>query len=318
MQSTPTRYYSHGKLLLSGEYLILDGAEGLALPTKPGQYLEVSPNPDGVLRFTSTDEQGLPWFRATIPPKAIAKAATDASYDPEKAIEHTNDAGVAKTLVKMLIAICRERPSLFETAQGLDLNSHLEFPRDWGLGSSSTFINNLAQWSQTDPYDILKSSLGGSGYDIACAGSETPLTYRLDKGVPVVRKASFDPSFKNQLYFIHLNKKQNSRQGIASYRALAQRPDKAIAEANEITAAMLQSEDLTEFGRLLDQHEALIGNLLGIKTVKEEHFPDFEGHLKSLGAWGGDFIMAATAQDPTAYFKARGFHTIMPYRDMML
>ncbi|MBL7472998.1 GYDIA family GHMP kinase [Robertkochia sediminum] len=318
MQNNATRYYSHGKLLLSGEYLILDGATGLALPTKAGQHLEAIPNSDRVFRFTSTNEKGDTWFRASISPQRILEGVESGQNKYSEAIEDTTDTGVAKTLVKMLMAICEVQPGLFDKAPGLDLNSHLEFPRDWGLGSSSTFINNLAQWSQTDPYAILKKSLGGSGYDIACAASETPLTYRLNKGVPVITEAIFDKPFKDQLYFIHLNKKQNSRQGIASYRALAQRPEKAIAEASEITKAMLSSEDLAAFGELLDRHETLIGKLLDIKTVKEEHFPDFEGHLKSLGAWGGDFIMAATEKDPSSYFKDRGYHTIVPYRDMIL
>jgi hypothetical protein len=38
MQKT---FYSNGKLLITGEYLILDGAKGLALPTKMGQNLSV-------------------------------------------------------------------------------------------------------------------------------------------------------------------------------------------------------------------------------------------------------------------------------------
>ena len=34
-------FYSNGKLLITGEYLVLDGAKALALPTKYGQYLTV-------------------------------------------------------------------------------------------------------------------------------------------------------------------------------------------------------------------------------------------------------------------------------------
>ena len=39
-------YYSNGKLLLSGEYAILDGAEGWAIPTK----FESTGQPQGVRR----------------------------------------------------------------------------------------------------------------------------------------------------------------------------------------------------------------------------------------------------------------------------
>lgn len=34
-------FYSNGKLLLSGEYAVLDGALSLAVPTKYGQLLSV-------------------------------------------------------------------------------------------------------------------------------------------------------------------------------------------------------------------------------------------------------------------------------------
>ena len=48
------RFYSNGKLLLSGEYLILDGATGLALPTKTGQEMLVSTfNSEGILFWES-------------------------------------------------------------------------------------------------------------------------------------------------------------------------------------------------------------------------------------------------------------------------
>ena len=37
------KYYSNGKLLITGEYVVLDGAKALALPTKFGQYLIIEP-----------------------------------------------------------------------------------------------------------------------------------------------------------------------------------------------------------------------------------------------------------------------------------
>ena len=37
-------FYSNGKLLISGEYFVLDGAKCLALPCKKGQLLKIKPN----------------------------------------------------------------------------------------------------------------------------------------------------------------------------------------------------------------------------------------------------------------------------------
>jgi hypothetical protein len=55
-----------------------------------------------------------------------------------------------------------------------------------------------------------------------------------------------------------------------------------------------------------------------MKTIKESLFPDFNGIIKSLGAWGGDFVLAIAKENPTDYFKERGFKTIVSYKDMIL
>jgi hypothetical protein len=55
-----------------------------------------------------------------------------------------------------------------------------------------------------------------------------------------------------------------------------------------------------------------------MKTVKEALFPDFKGVLKSLGAWGGDFILAISKENPKDYFASKGYETIIPYSEMIL
>jgi len=59
-------FYSNGKLLLSGEYAILDGAKGLAVPTKFGQSLLVKSTEDSTLTWTSIDTDGETWFSAKL------------------------------------------------------------------------------------------------------------------------------------------------------------------------------------------------------------------------------------------------------------
>lgn len=56
------KFNSHGKLLLTGEYVILSGALALAIPTKYGQSLEVVPNNKNKLFWKSIDEKGNVWF----------------------------------------------------------------------------------------------------------------------------------------------------------------------------------------------------------------------------------------------------------------
>ena len=59
-------YYSNGKLLITGEYLVLDGAKALALPTKYGQYLTVTSGTNQEIHWTSFDNDNSIWFQETI------------------------------------------------------------------------------------------------------------------------------------------------------------------------------------------------------------------------------------------------------------
>ena len=88
------KFYSHGKLLISGEYAVLDGALALAVPTRFGQHMSVRENNSGILSWTSLDENGNAWFRelcgirwwgASSNDRADAGAANDEqdARDPE-------------------------------------------------------------------------------------------------------------------------------------------------------------------------------------------------------------------------------------------
>ena len=56
-------FYSHGKLLLSGEYVVLDGALSLAIPTKYGQSLIIQTIEEPLLSWKSFDEAKNVWFK---------------------------------------------------------------------------------------------------------------------------------------------------------------------------------------------------------------------------------------------------------------
>ena len=57
-------FYGRGKLLLSGEYLVLDGAEALALGLQVGQRMRVEDVPGDGLEWKSTEKDGSVWFSA--------------------------------------------------------------------------------------------------------------------------------------------------------------------------------------------------------------------------------------------------------------
>ncbi|WP_248723967.1 GYDIA family GHMP kinase [Seonamhaeicola sp. ML3] len=301
-------YFSHGKLLITGEYLVLDGAQALAIPTKYGQSLEIETIPESSIYWESIDLNGSIWFK------------TEIKIAPNGDLKSAQNDVVTERLIEIFNAIKTQKPDFFGIEGGYSIKTVLDFPKNWGLGTSSTLINNLSNWADINAFKLLDLTFGGSGYDIACAQNDGPIIYKtIPKGQPEVETTPFNPIFKEDLYFIHLNKKQNSRDGIAYYRAQQKEALKdVILEINAITSKMVSCRDLNEFQDLMDKHETIIANITNQTPVKEQLFKDFNGSIKSLGAWGGDFIMAACDTNPTNYFTNKGFETIIPYSAMVL
>jgi mevalonate kinase len=299
-------FYSNGKLLLTSEYLVLDGAKALALPTKFGQDLTVEIGANQEIHWTSFDYDHDIWFESALSFHDI-KAKVSFENQPEK-----------NTLIKILHEAFLLHPNYLNNSDGYHVETQLGFPRKWGLGTSSTLINNIAQWLQIDAFTLLKNSFGGSGYDIACAQNDTAILYRLLDGLPKVEKISFEPQCVSNLYFVYLNQKQNSKSAIASYYAKSNRVEELIPYFDSITEDILQKNDFINLSLLLKKHETKMSEVLSLTTIQDQLFSDFNGTIKSLGAWGGDFVLVVAAENPTAYFKEKGYETILRYAEMIL
>ena len=212
----------------------------------------------------------------------------------------------------------QDRPKFLSFGNGYNSITKLYFPKDWGLGTSSTLINNIANWAQVDPHELLTNTFGGSGYDVACAQYDSVISYQLLNGIANVRTVNFNPKFKDCLYFVYLNKKQNSREGIKHYQANKEHSKSALSEVDEITKKMIICDDLEIFESLINSHETIISNITKQTPIKQLLFNDFNGSIKSLGAWGGDFVLVTSRSNPKDYFKSKGFETIIPYGEMVL
>ena len=305
-------YYYHGKLLLTGEYFVLDGATALAVPTKLGQRFRVSTLEErgpGNLQWniyrTRREDTSRHWL--SLP---AGEEATD------------RDDPVRDGLYRLLAAAERLRPGSTKLLHGKRVNCYLEFDETWGLGSSSTLVAFLGEYLEVDPYALLAGWFGGSGYDIACARADGPLRYRrVAVGLkPTVVPVDWQPDWLGQTYFVHRNQKQNSREGIRAYR-VAKKRVRYLEVITKLTQALLISDSLTEALNTVFIHESVVARTLGLPSVQQELFPDFPGRIKSLGAWGGDFVWALS-EEPTekvrAYFNERGYPTFIPYHDMVL
>ena len=308
-----SRYYSNGKLLITGEYVVLDGAKALAVPTKYGQDLTVKTIQEPQIVWRSFTCNGECWFEAVFDLPKIR--LTQANFNSNEEGGHEQ---IAETLQDLLREARKLNPEFLNTQSGYMVTTNLSFPRDWGLGSSSTLINNIAQWANIDPFTLLWNAFSGSGYDIACAKNDSPILFRNSNNEPHIATVDFNPSFANQLFFVHLNQKQNSREGIQQYRKFKDDKDTVISRITDISLEILKAQSIEEFERLILEHEELISSVVGVLPIKQKLFPDYFGQIKSLGAWGGDFILATGNELTPMYFKQRGYLTTITYSDMIL
>jgi len=295
--------YSSGKVLLTGEYIILNGALSLASPTKFGQHLKFEENQSNLINWKSFNYDGNIWFECSIKNENLE-------------IKSTSSKKISNTLIKIINHIRDYNPS-FLKENGSDILTNLTFDKNWGLGSSSTLISNLAKLSGVDPYILNNKIFSGSGYDIACADSISPIVYQLNKDQKTIDEVSFKPSFYEKIYFIYLNNKQSSISEIENYNK-NRASDSIIKEISNITSTILQCNSIEEFNKLIVSHELIISKLISKSTVKETLFKDFNGSIKSLGAWGGDMIMATSYDDPNKYFREKGYSTILKFDELLV
>ncbi|MDG2455084.1 MAG: GYDIA family GHMP kinase [Bacteroidia bacterium] len=306
-------FFSHGKLLVTGEYVVLDGALSLAIPTKYGQRMEVEfseSDTDNTLTWYSIDSDGETWYREEF---LIEHNDTQRSQSVRlNPTELCNLNTVSDSLVKILNEACKGN-SWFLGGGSYTVRTYLDFPNNWGLGSSSTLICNIAKWAEVDAFELSEASFGGSGYDIAVGMLGGDILYRSPE---MWEGYVYNPPFRDQLYFVHLNQKQNSREGIATYRSKFLHKE-TIEQVSSITESIINCYDFDAFQRLITEHEAAIASLVEMPTVKERLFSGYAFAIKSLGAWGGDFILACGDENTPQYFKDKGFETVVSYDELV-
>jgi len=281
--------------MLFGEYLVLKGSDCLAFPLKFGQQLSISD--DTILTWESYSIQGR-WFNVKM----------DTNLD----IISTNDSKVADILRELLLIIRDEKPEInlihhFKAEANFELN--------WGLGSSSTLVSLLSQWSGVDAQTLLKGSFGGSGYDVACATAKNPILYANGK---VKREIHLPTSITENMLFIYLGQKQNSREEIKRFKG-AEVTTADINALNAIVETSIQTKDIEVFENQLNASEDLVSRIIGSEKLKDRLFADYDYSIKSLGAWGGDFFLATCRDIEKAktYFSAKGYETMFTYTELI-
>lgn len=291
-----------GKLMLTGEYLVLDGARTWAVPTRYGQSLAALPSQDAGLQWKSADHQDEIWF--------------EANWDSNGELKHATDEQVAKTL-HSLLHYAKEMGE--DPFNGWMASIKTEFPSNWGLGSSSSLLAAIAHWRNVDPHKMFDACLTGSGYDVAVAYSNRGTVYQKKGSEREILHTDHEPPFSDHIFFVYSGQKQNSAKEVKSYAKidLNKRRD-AISSIDQITRTFLTTSDLKVFQQAVRDHDKIIGSILERET-KNDELRDIEGSMKHLGAWGGDFFMLATdSEKDLDRIRDHGFDTVLNWEEVIL
>ena len=297
-------YHANGKLLLTGEYLILHGAKGIALPLKVGQHLNVTDeNDSGIYEWNAFYDNRI-WFSCKLNPR-------------DYSVLETNDQEKALTLSHIFKTIRLLNPD-FHPKAGITFKTVINANPDWGLGSSSTLISLLAQYSGVDPFRLNELVFNGSGFDIACATANRPIFYTKNQPVQPVL---LDYPFSDQLFLLYSGNKKKTHSEVNAFLKKGKVSEHQLEEVSVLADAFSNCRDQMEFDSLIRRHEELIGYLIGKTPVKREYFFDFQGEIKSLGAWGGDFYLVSSPlpfSEVQIYFVNKGLTILFHWKDLIL
>ena len=297
-------FRANGKLLLTGEYLVLLGATALALPLRFGQKMMVEPSANGTLCWESYSPSGR-WFSAKLDTVAFTVQSADSM--------------VPATRLSQLLAAARKlNPCFLAGDEGCKVKTEANYPPEWGLGSSSTLCHLIASWAAVDPWKLHSLVSNGSGYDIACAGRPDLLFYRLKEGIPEVTPATPGRALCHHTWFAYLGNKQDSHNEVSSFLSAPGHAVNQVEQISRLATGICRAETADELISLAGHHESVMAAILKREPIARR-FPSFPGTVKSLGAWGGDFAMFISGHEPrevTGYLQRQGFPVVFSYMDI--
>ena len=301
-------YSSNGNLIISGEYFVLAGAKALVVPLRYGQQMNVRwyEDTDNLIRW-NVYELGRSWFNAIFTCENLE-------------IKRSSDIKTAIRLQQIFRVISKMKHGSFTGNRSYHFSCNIQFGVDWGWGSSSSLLCNLARWAGIDPYELNSLVSPGSGYDIAASGSPSPVFYQIRENTSLTIPVNFAPAFRNHIHFIYSGRKQNTATSIKTNLESIVKNQQEIPVISGLTDKIAREENIHEFLRLIAEHETIISKIVNLPRIKELYFNDFEGEVKSLGAWGGDFFMAVSELDETRvkhYFMKKGLVPVFSFDEIV-
>ena len=283
--------------MISGEYAVLNGALSLAVPTHLGQSLTASVQPGhSGLKWVALRPDGSIWFEAFFDENGRSEA--------EKSDERI------RTLGRLIERAAG--PAVWK--QSWTVQTKLDFEPEWGLGSSSTLVALLADWTGKDPFELFFENFDGSACDLAVALERSPILYRLDKGKPKWERVSICPPVE-WLWLHYTGKKQRSSAEVKIYREQSIPSADILDEISALSKSFAHSSDAKIWAESMKKHENLLANLTSKTPYLLPNLTDSQIVTKSLGAWGGDFVLILSKNSPEPHFTPEIGSFTLPFLD---
>ncbi len=296
-------FFSHGKLLLMGEYAVLYGADAICLPLKTGQLLEVKNYLPGRIAWKWT------WQKQVL---------ADFILDAESLEVLEANEGSPQWTADLILYIRQQKPDFLKNTGG-SLHFINYFPPEWGLGTSSATISSLCRFAGVNPYKVNEQLMGGSGADIATTTAENWILYRHGSSGPSIWNIPFDYAFPENTWFIYSGQKQATASHLKKVAVKNSYNRDLWLDINNLIYRFLAVSTLPEAFKIIEEHEILVGARIQQIPIGQ-NFKDFPGKIKSLGAWGGDFFMALSQQPADfveAYFREKGYQDVYLWEDFV-
>jgi len=95
-------------------------------------------------------------------------------------------------------------------------------------------------------------------------------------------------------------------------------PEKAIRRISRLTEEICICTSADTLGILIEEHEIILSEILKRDPVGTR-FTSFPGYVKSLGSWGGDFVMfvsSAGSKEVETYLSIHGLDPVFRYDEL--
>ena len=190
-------------------------------------------------------------------------------------------------------------------------------PGTWGFVPANTKIDSIAARGESEMLVNFFNGISILNSDGSLKGILTAMDVNQlakDAGVTMVPSSLADCA----------RARPNAYRGDPSPLAIAKRNANELVDGEPSGDVKKYAHDffidaktVSDFQMLMLAHESIVSKLIGIEPVKEAEFSDYEGVVKSLGAWGGDFVLACGPTKSKEYFAAKGFTVCFPYAELI-